>query len=82
LNKYFEACGFKKLSFVFLIILFFFAKNKIFGTAAYAETEHSHGIGIENTKRRLELLYPNKYTLSITKEENFEVLLKINLNEN
>jgi len=60
----------------------FFAKNKIFGTAAYAETEHSHGIGIENTKRRLELLYPNKYTLSITKEKNFEVLLKINLNEN
>jgi len=42
--------------------------------------EEKSGIGVENTKRRLQLLYPNKHTLEI--EENnktYTILLKINL---
>jgi sensor histidine kinase YesM len=37
------------------------------------------GIGLENTKKQLELNYPNNYTLKITEEaKSFNVLLKIN----
>lgn len=36
--------------------------------------------GLENTKRRLELNYPNRHTLKISNENNiFEVLLEVNL---
>lgn len=59
----------------------FYAKNKMFDRPACTDTAHGHGIGIQNTKRRLELLYPKKYNLTISKHNGFEVLLKINLNE-
>lgn len=42
--------------------------------------EQHHGIGLENIRKRLRLLYGNDYTLSITQEENkFDVLLIIPL---
>tara|TARA_R110002072_G_scaffold33350_1_gene100926 strand:+ start:4401 stop:5441 length:1041 start_codon:yes stop_codon:yes gene_type:complete len=41
------------------------------------------GIGLENIKNRLNLLYPNAHTLEITKsEKSFEISLKINLKRN
>lgn len=35
------------------------------------------GIGIENVRRRLELIYPEKYTLSIENKETFKVALTL-----
>lgn len=40
----------------------------------------SHGIGLENTKKRLESLYPDQYTLTHTKKEHhYTVQLEIQL---
>lgn len=44
--------------------------------------EQHHGIGLENIRKRLRLLFGNDYTLSITEEEHkFDVLLIIPLFE-
>jgi two-component system, LytTR family, sensor kinase len=43
-------------------------------------TRH-HGIGLTNTKKQLELNYPNRHTLEISDEtDSYNILLKINLN--
>lgn len=45
--------------------------------------ENDRGVGLENTKRRLELLYPNKHRLNINKSDNsFAVDLTLEINEN
>ena len=42
--------------------------------------DNNSGIGLKNTKDRLELLYPNKYKLSVYKEDNkFNLHLTLNL---
>jgi two-component system LytT family sensor kinase len=42
--------------------------------------DNSGGIGLENVKRRLELVYPDKYELAINSDENeYAVVLKIDL---
>lgn len=39
------------------------------------------GVGLQNVKRRLEILYPNKYNLKITEKDNiYSVHLKLNIN--
>ena len=41
----------------------------------------THGIGLENIKKRLEMLYPNAYDLAITGSDTmFSVDLKIKIN--
>lgn len=42
--------------------------------------EDSNGIGLANTKRRLDLLYPGQYELKVDSNDNtFEVMLKIEI---
>jgi len=41
------------------------------------------GIGIENVRKRLDLIYPEKYSLNIIdKEKTFKVTLNLKLTEN
>jgi two-component system, LytTR family, sensor kinase len=57
----------------------FCARNKYNETAEW-EKDKTSGIGLTNVKRRLNLLYPDNYSLQITKENGcFSVLLKLNL---
>lgn len=46
------------------------------------ENSDDHGIGLENVKRRLDILYPEKYVLKIEEDDNlFKVNLKLTLKE-
>jgi len=57
--------------------LLFYTKNKI----SDKNKDSMGGIGLQNVKRRLNLLYPGRHTLNITDEgPDFEVLLTIKLN--
>ncbi|WP_298517791.1 sensor histidine kinase [uncultured Kordia sp.] len=42
-------------------------------------TKEDSGVGLQNVKRRLAILYPNKHSLTIKEEQNtYEVILKLN----
>ncbi|MBC8153525.1 MAG: histidine kinase [Bacteroidetes bacterium] len=46
--------------------------------------DESHGIGLANTRRRLDLLYPNQYTLAVTEhtpENEYRVVLTLLLSD-
>jgi LytS/YehU family sensor histidine kinase len=56
--------------------LLFHQKNKI----SISRKDNSSGIGIENVKKRLSIIYSEKHTLEILNNEEFyEVNLKIDL---
>ena len=60
--------------------LFFVVKNSIGGQNKAKDGQG--GIGLENTRRRLAILYPNRHNLTIQKSPNeFYVQLKIDLHE-
>ncbi|MCH7403588.1 sensor histidine kinase [Belliella kenyensis] len=57
-------------------------KNSIFNTNERTPEGKDSGIGLQNTKRRLDLLYDNKYELKIDSQNQhstYNVLLKIDL---
>lgn len=61
-------------------MLTFITRNRIFAkTDIDLKSEGNDGIGMKNTKRRLELIYPNDYSFSVKKNGEFEVMLKIQL---
>ena len=55
--------------------LIFYAKNEI----SHQNKDQVGGIGLENIRKRLELIYGEKHNLQINEGENFEVILKIEL---
>ena len=60
--------------------LLFQVKNQLFEKKESKASNSDSGIGLPNVNRRLELLYPERYQLDITKGENeFKVELKIDL---
>lgn len=64
--------------------LIFTTKNRV-GSSEYAlvESNELSGIGIQNTKRRLELLYGNTFSLEGNRQSDyFLVTLKIKLYDN
>ena len=57
-------------------MLFFEVENSVL-----EKTNDSTGIGLENIKKRLEMLYPNAFTLEINRTDKlFKVQLAININ--
>jgi two-component system LytT family sensor kinase len=55
----------------------FSVKNK-YNPQSQEKKDATHGIGLQNVKRRLELLYPGKYSLNIMTEQNwFSVELNV-----
>lgn len=63
--------------------LIFEIRNSLFSGLAQ-QLDDDNGIGIVNTRRRLELIYPGKYTLLVEKDDfakEFVVTLKLNINE-
>ncbi len=47
------------------------------------DSEHTDGLGLDNIKKRLELLYPNQYDLQITNSESeFTVVLQLHIKSN
>jgi LytS/YehU family sensor histidine kinase len=73
-----EACEIDITIKVFRKELEFSISNKVLGKDAKVEGES--GIGISNTKQRLNHFYPTKHALNIQEQENrFEVNLKLNL---
>lgn len=60
-------------------VLHFEIENSKGKTSELKHTKYK-GIGIDNVKKRLELIYPEKYSLNILdKEQTFKVLLKLQL---
>ncbi|MEO1261742.1 MAG: histidine kinase [Bacteroidota bacterium] len=60
--------------------LFFYIKNTFDPNRDRTEKKNASGIGLENVKRRLTLIYPGLHDLSIKEaDETFEVELKITL---
>lgn len=56
---------------------FFFVRNKV---GVYRRDESNSGIGLENIKHRLQLLYPEEHKLLISKDNGYyEVQLELNL---
>lgn len=69
-----------KLSIVEKELLFYVGNSRT--VLEVARENDTRGIGLANVKRRLELLYPNSYSLDILKDNNkHSVQLRLQLNE-
>jgi len=59
-------------------LIFSIENNK--GYVDEIKTGEYNGLGLENVKRQLELLYPGKHSLKISNEQNsFKVQLQLSL---
>ena len=80
-NAFKHGISYQESSFI-TIAFFFEAENLVFeiknSNPRIKREEESSGIGIENSRKRLDLIYGNLYTLDITDgEDEFSVILSI-----
>ncbi len=54
--------------------IIFYSKNRIF---EHKKPRARKGVGLENTKKRLNYLYPGRHTLTITEDEGFFTVLLV-----
>jgi two-component system, LytTR family, sensor kinase len=85
-NAFKHGVSFREDSFIYISmatsdnIIMFRSFNSISGSAVETGLESS-GIGLNNVRKRLDLLFPGKHDLQLNKTEStFEVLLKILVN--
>lgn len=82
-NAFKHGVSYRKESFIRVVMQLEEANRLSFrctNSSGSASGEQHHGIGLENIRKRLRLLFGNDYTLSITEENNkFDVLLIIPL---
>lgn len=84
-NAFKFGVSYREPSFIKIIVkcsqkeVYFYCSNSKNKTNKKADTSSS-GVGLENVKKRLHLLYPNKHYLTINETENaFNVTLSINI---
>lgn len=85
-NAFKHGTSINKSSIIYMLLeatdnsILFIVKNKVHNEQN--SMNESSGIGLENVKRRLDLIYPNKHSLVIQNENNQYVIeLKITLND-
>jgi two-component system, LytTR family, sensor kinase len=86
-NAFKHGVNFRKDSYIDILLkasdktIIFRCLNSVYDSAAEAGLESS-GIGLANVRKRLDLLFPGKYNLNLIRTEtDFEVLLKIDVNQ-
>ena len=84
-NAFKHGVSYRKESFVHVVMQLEEGNRLAFrctNSTGTSSDEQYHGIGLENIRKRLRLLFGNDYTLSITEEDDkFDVLLIIPLLE-
>ena len=82
-NAFKHGVSYRKESFVHVVMQLEEGNRLAFrctNSTGNSSDEQHHGIGLENIRKRLRLLFGNDYTLSITEEDDkFDVLLIIPL---
>jgi LytS/YehU family sensor histidine kinase len=82
-NAFKHGVSYRKESFVHVVMQLEEGNRLAFrctNSTGTSSDEQHHGIGLENIRKRLRLLFGNDYTLSITEEDDkFDVLLIIPL---
>jgi two-component system, LytTR family, sensor kinase len=70
-NAFKHGISFRSPSWIYITLthdaqhLYFKVHNSIHQKSDESINDHSHGIGLENVKKRLELIYPNRHKLEI-----------------
>lgn len=72
-NAFKHGISFREASWIYITLthdaqhLYFKVHNSLHPKSEEGLNDHSHSIGLENVKKRLELIYPNRHTLEIQK---------------
>lgn len=83
-NAFKHGISFRNVSWIYVTLtfdekaLYFKVHNSLHKTPELDPEKYSNGIGLENVKKRLELLYPNKHKLLIqTSEQDYFINLSL-----